>query len=183
MKGAWVIGIPPYAELLLGLGLIAVVVAAFIAKHLYDKAKKSRQRTAMQAAPPYEKRGLLTEYETAFYQQLVPIAHKKGLHVLAKVRIADFVGVRAGLPPEEWGRCFSKIKSKHVDFILADGATLEPRLLLELDDSTHRTETAQARDALVDQIYAQAGYPILHITDMKDLEARITQALRQADND
>lgn len=182
MKGAWLAGIPPFAELLLGLGLIAVVVAAFFLKYFYDKAKKRRAKEAAEAAPIYEKRALLTDYEAACYQQLAPIARRQGLHILTKVRIADFVGVRSGLPPEEWGRCFSKIKAKHVDFILAEEGTLEPRLLLELDDSTHLSEAAQARDALVDQIYAQAGYPVLHITDLKNLEQQVAQALRQADH-
>ena len=178
----WFMELPLPAQLFVGFALIAAVAAVFFAVRLSRRAAQAPP-AGEKEAPVYEKRSLLTEYEAALYEQLVPIARKNGLHILAKVRIADFVGVRSGLPAQEWGRCFGKIKAKHVDFILADEKTLQPRVLIELDDSTHKTETVQARDALVDEIYAQAGYPIIHITDIKDLEARVREALRRTEQD
>ena len=46
---------------------------------------------------PYEPRPLLTPNEERFYQALLPLAARYELHLLAKVRVADFVGVRSGL--------------------------------------------------------------------------------------
>lgn len=126
---------------------------------------------------PYEPRPLLTDNEDRFYQALRPIADRCGLHLLAKVRVADFIGVCSGLEKTEYGRFFSKIQAKHVDFMLSDPDTLEPVLLVEVDDSTHDTASRQERDDFLDGVYRQAGIPILHIREMEQLEEAILQLL------
>ena len=126
---------------------------------------------------PYEPRPLLTSNEERFYQALRPIAERYGLHILSKVRLADFVGVRPGLEKNEYGRYFSKIQAKHVDFLLADPEVLEPVLLIEVDDSTHEAPSRQSRDDFVDGVYREIGLPILHVWDLEELEEAVAEIL------
>ncbi len=126
---------------------------------------------------PYEPRPLLTPNEERFYQALLPLAARYELHLLAKVRVADFVGVRSGLEKNDYGRYFSKIQAKHVDFMLADPEVLEPVLLIEVDDSSHETASRQDRDTFVDGVYREIGLPILHVWDPEELEEAIAQVL------
>ena len=55
-----------------------------------------------------------------------------------------------------------KIQAKHVDFVLCD-AKLVARYIIELDDSTHDTESRKKRDAFVDEVVQSVGYQILHV--------------------
>ena len=58
----------------------------------------------------------------------------------------------------ETGRC----SIKHVDSLLCDTRTTRPRLIIELDDSSHNRPKRHARDAFLDRVCGDAGLPILH---------------------
>lgn len=57
----------------------------------------------------------------------------------------------------------NKINQKVIDFVLIDRETFAPRVLVELDDSSHQRAERQKRDADVDRIAAAAGLPIVHV--------------------
>ena len=57
----------------------------------------------------------------------------------------------------------NRIDRKHVDFLICDPSTLSPQFGIELDDSSHQRADRQKRDAFVDQVFHEAGLPILHI--------------------
>lgn len=69
---------------------------------------------------PYHKKLLLTQNEYYFYKRLKEsISTAKNIQILAKIRLADIIEVNYGLSKQEWGKYFSKIKSKHIDFAIA----------------------------------------------------------------
>ncbi|MDX1520214.1 MAG: DUF2726 domain-containing protein [Anaerolineae bacterium] len=55
----------------------------------------------------------------------------------------------------------NKINRKHIDFLLCEPKTMRPLLGLELDDASHNAADRQARDELVEQVFAAAGLPLL----------------------
>lgn len=125
----------------------------------------------------YKKNELLTPAEKDFFKILIQAA--SAYYIFPKVRMADFIKVEA-LTPQEWGKAFSKIKAKHIDFLLADKSTLEPVLAIELDDKTHQRPDRQQRDVFVDQTLTKIGLPILRIKtapyyNQHDLETKITR--------
>lgn len=126
---------------------------------------------------PYEKKFLLTKDEWVFYKELRRIAQKHGLHVLAKIRMADLIQVKGGLSHPEWEAAFRRIKAKHVDFVLANPVNLYPLLLIELDGPSHRSEAARRRDRFVNDAYRTAGLPILHVRGAARLEEHICTEL------
>ena len=57
----------------------------------------------------------------------------------------------------------NRIDRKHVDFVLCNPKTMQPALVVELDDSTHQRKDRQERDELIDAAFAVAELPILHV--------------------
>ncbi len=118
------------------------------------------RRLLAEGPMPYEKRpSLLTPAELQFFAVLREVTD--GLTIVAMVRLADVIQVPSGtLKRQGWQ---NRIQAKHLDFVLVDPATFEPRLAIELDDSSHRRADRAARDAFVDAALADAGLPLLRV--------------------
>lgn len=55
------------------------------------------------------------------------------------------------------------INQKSVDFLLCDKTYINPRLAIELDDTTHEREDRKERDEIVEGILSAANFPLLRI--------------------
>lgn len=127
---------------------------------------------------PYIKPYLLTKNEWRFYKALKPITDKYRLHILAKVRLADLVSVKKGLNKSDNYRAFAKIKSKHVDFVLANPANLAVKCVIELDDSSHDEIDRQQRDYFLDKVCETVKLPLIHCKDASGIEDKICETLK-----
>lgn len=127
---------------------------------------------------PYYRRWLLTNHEVQFYNILKEIAEENNLTILSKVRLADLIGVKNGLPSRRWGMYFGKIKAKHIDFIIADKVRLNPLLLIEVDDNSHNKPDRQERDYFVDKACTDAGYNIMHTRSIYNFKESVCKELK-----
>ena len=93
---------------------------------------------------------------------LKPILEGEGLRICPKVRLLDLVEPKKGTDGKQRQTLLNKIQSKHVDFAICD-EKLNVLLILELDDSSHDTETRKQRDTFVDSVLTGSGYKILHV--------------------
>lgn len=128
--------------------------------------------------------GLFTPAEQLFLSSLEIALEGIPVKLFGKVRIADIIKVKPGLERGDYSGAFSKIRSKHVDFVLTHPLTTAPLLVIELDDSTHDQHERKVRDAFVDEAMYQAQIPILHVPLRKryheqNLRAQIVEILRQ----
>lgn len=109
---------------------------------------------------PYRLRdNFLSAAELSFFHVLRS-AIKDQYIVTTKVRVSDLLYVvqrRSNM------KHANKIDRKHVDFVLCDPRTMQPQLVIELDDSSHARLDRSDRDALVDAAFAAAEFPILHV--------------------
>ena len=135
--------------------ILAAVTAAFLLLFLLLHLFRPKDKY------PYERRDLLTSNELEFYQILYPIVCRHGWQLLMKMRLADIMAVRKGT--EEYMKYFNKIKAKHTDFVFCDPDTLEILAGLELDDPSHERPDRMERDAFVDNAYAAADIPLIHV--------------------
>lgn len=122
---------------------------------------------------PYRKKHLVSNREFIFYNELKMIARKLNLCILCKIRVADLVEVYGTNNNSEYYKYFGKIKSKHIDFALANQENLDIILLIEIDDSSHDKKDRKERDEFVNSVYEKCGYKILHIRDTILLEEKI----------
>jgi hypothetical protein len=127
---------------------------------------------------PYTKRAsLLTPAELRFYRVLLQ-ALPNGMTAFVKVRLMDIVNV----PDKAWREYGAPASGMHLDFVLADTATAEVRLVIELDDRSHLRPEVRERDRFKDDALASADVPILRVVvgwyDVGELRARIAVATR-----
>jgi hypothetical protein len=109
---------------------------------------------------PYGQRdAFLSPAEQSFFQVLRTIVQPEH-YLLTKVNLADLFFVRQ---PHKNQAARNRINRKHVDFVLCDGATMQPLLGIELDDASHQRQDRRERDEFVDQVFSAAGLPILHV--------------------
>lgn len=131
---------------------------------------------------PYIRKLLLSSYEYKFYKIIKPICDKYNLHILSKVRLIDFVGVKKGLKGNEAFGFISKIKQKHVDFLICNPDNLYPLAVIELDDSTHQSLKSQESDKLKNQVLSSAGIKIYRIININEGIEKIFQEIKASAN-
>ena len=83
--------------------------------------------------------------------------------IAPKVRLADVLTVRPGLPRSQFQRAFNRIAAKHADFVICRATDYSIAAVIELDDQSHRRQSRIIRDEFVDQALTTAGIPILHV--------------------
>lgn len=155
--------------------VVALAIIALIAILLYTVLSKGFGRL------PYRKTDhLLTPAERSFFGVLGQ-AVDNDLYIFAKVRLSDLLWLPQNTRDRQ--RYFNRIQSKHVDFVLCDRVTTEPRLLIELDDSSHRRAARASRDAFLDQAASQAGLfilrvPVKHSYSVGELRQVISSVLK-----
>lgn len=126
---------------------------------------------------PYVKKNLMTKNEWYFYKQLKPVADKLNYSILCKVRVADLVDIEKGLDKSQWQTAFNRINKKHIDFVLCKPENLYPELLIELDDSTHKSDKVAKRDEFIEKLYGKTGYKLLRVQGGGNIEDKIRTAL------
>ena len=141
-----------------------------------DSGDGSRERELL----PYRRRDdFLSAAELKFFHVLKGVVGQH-FHVCAKVRISDLLYVVNR--NKNMGHA-NRIDRKHVDFVLCDPQGMQPKLVIELDDSSHQRADRKKRDELVDAAFAAAEVPILHVTcrsqyQTEDLKQQIRTALK-----
>ena len=158
--------------LYVSLAAAALAVVAVLLWRILGRRRAARPRL------PYTKRAsLLTPAEQRFYRVLLQ-AVPSGLTAFVKVRLLDVVNV----PHRAWREHGAPASGMHLDFVLADAATTEVRLVVELDDRTHERPEVRQRDRFKDDALASAGVPMLRVNvgryDVGELTARIAAARR-----
>ena len=126
-----------------GLWIILFLIVVFlVADKFFGISDKFKEFLKPPPEYPYCKKTLLTEHETEFYKKIKPLVDSYGLCILAKTRLADLVDVKSS----EDKTSFSKIKSKHIDFVIAEPDDMTAECLIELDDSSHEAPERQELD-------------------------------------
>lgn len=126
---------------------------------------------------PYVRKNLMTKNEWYFYKQLKPVADKLNYSILCKVRVADLVDIEKGLDKSQWQTAFNRINKKHIDFVLCKPENLYPELLIELDDSTHKSDKVAKRDEFIEKLYEKTGYKLLRVQGGGNIEDKIRTVL------
>lgn len=167
-------------ELMIILIIISVVIALIISIVSNKINEKKMYTNTLQpgAQLPYHSKYILTKNEYYFYRNLKTTANKYGLQILTKIRLADLVEVNKGLSQREWATYFGKIKSKHVDFAIADDMKIVA--LIELDDNSHKRQDRIERDMFVDHVLRGCGYTVIHTYGNIEMIDQVLNSYRSA---
>jgi len=124
------------------------------------KEGKSEENEKVTDLPYQRVDPFLSPAERSFFGAL-ELAVGSSYRIFSKVRLADVIGTREGLSPSRQTSAFNSIKSKHLDFVLCDPATLSVVLAIELDDASHRKPDAAKRDGFIAAALLAASLPLL----------------------
>lgn len=142
---------------------IIIVAGAFVA------TKSSSSKPSQMAAQRYfysKKDAIMTPAETAFYKRLAHITAGKYI-VFPQIHLSALL--KNETKGRYWKAAFQRINRTSVDYVLADGESLQAVYVVELDDWSHDNAKRRARDAGVAQILADAKIPLVRFRNVNDM--------------
>lgn len=92
--------------------------------------------------------------------------------ILAKVCLADVIGVKPELSGIARRIAVSRIKGRHIDFVAYHPLTFEVAFAVALDDQGIAHSQRQPRDEFVDNVLKGAGIPIIHFNVHRTYKVR-----------
>jgi len=130
--------------------------------------------------PYFLRDDFLSPAEVSLFHVLEKMVQGQKL-ILSKVSLGDLFYVSS---KDNSTTYYNKINRKHVDFLLCDPKTLNPFLGIELDDSSHKRADRVERDDFVNEVFAAAGLPLVHVPaqqtyNIQELASLFKQALAQ----
>lgn len=86
-----------------------------------------------------------------------------GYRVFGKVRVADLALVKPGLSNSARQGALNRVGSKHVDFVVCRASDLSLVCAVELNDKSHASKRAQARDELLRKVCRAIALPLFEV--------------------
>lgn len=135
----------------------------------------TRRRKPTGVGYPYTAIGnLFTANERDFLRVLEQAAPES--RIFGKVRLADVIAVRKGLPKSAWQRAFNRIGNKHLDFVLCQPEDLSIRCVIELDDKSHKRADRMQRDAFLEAALHAAQVTLVRVKSRKSYDVTSLRA-------
>jgi hypothetical protein len=143
--------------------IVVLVVLAFVV-FVVLAALKNKQGAAGSVGFPYQPaKTLFSPAERSFLgvlDQVVGPEHR----VFGKVRVADVATVKPGLGNSARQGALNRIASKHFDFVVCRASDLVVVCAVELNDKSHSSQRAQARDDLLLKVCQAINLPLLTVS-------------------
>jgi hypothetical protein len=143
--------------------LLAVLVAVVIALVLLAAFKQRAAGSTGSIGFPYQAAGPLFSPAERSFLGVLDSAVGPEYRVFGKVRVADVATVRAGLGQAARQGALNRIAAKHFDFVVCRANDMAVVAAVELNDRSHASQRAQARDELLANVCRAVQLPLLTI--------------------
>lgn len=140
------------------LGLVIIVALAFL---VFLKAKVQGESVSLDY--PYVKQEVLFSPAERSFLGVLTQAVGNEAQIFGKVRVADIITPKKGMPRSDWQKAFNKISGKHFDFILCDKDDLSILCVVELDDSSHNAKNRKERDLFLVGACKSSSVPLIQV--------------------
>ena len=137
------------------LGILGSILLAFIVK--YSQKANLNQEFPYRRIDP-----LFTPTERSFLGVLQKAAGDQ-VNIFGKVRVADVINPQKGLSRSEWQKAFNRIANKHFDFLICRSDDLSALCVIELNDSSHKSQKRSQRDEFLSAACSEANLPFIQI--------------------
>lgn len=159
--------------------IFVVVIVAFVV--LAAVASKQKGGGSSVGLPYRLEKSLFSAAERSFLgvlDQAVGPEHR----VFGKVRVADLAAVKPGLSQSARRGALNRVGSKHFDFVVCRASDLAVVCVVELNDKSHASKRAQARDELLTNVCRVIGLPLLKVPAkrsyvMQELRTQVLSAI------
>lgn len=139
--------------------LVALAFAVFVV-FVFVLVSRNKQGGASIAFPYRRSKTLFSAAERSFLgvlDQAVGPDHR----VFGKVRVADIASVEAGLSNSARQGALNRIAAKHFDYVVCRASDLSVVCVVELNDKSHASQRAQARDDFLAKVCQTVNLPLL----------------------
>lgn len=160
-------------------GLIGVLLVVFLAVVLLAVLKKGGVSSGSVGFPYQRAKALFSPAERSFLgviDQAVGPQHR----VFGKVRVADVASVKAGLGNAARQGALNRIAAKHFDFVVCRASDLAIVCAIELNDKSHASARAQARDELLIKVCEAIQLPLVTMSAKQGYAVPDVRALFEA---
>ena len=142
--------------------LVLLAIVVFVV-FIVLAALKNKQGGSGKLGFPYQPaKPLFSAAERSFlgvFDQAVGPEHR----VFGKVRVADVAAVKSGLGNSARQGALNRIAAKHFDFLVCRSGDLSVVCAVELNDKSHASQRAQARDELLANVCRVINLPLLTV--------------------
>jgi hypothetical protein len=138
--------------------LVIVVVAA-----LFLAVASKKAGTGSKIGFPYVPTQALFSPAERSFLGILDQAVGPGHRVFGKVRVADLASVKSGLDTAARQGALNRVAAKHFDFVVCRASDLAVVFAVELNDSSHSSKRAQARDELLTKVCEAIGLPLFQV--------------------
>jgi hypothetical protein len=143
--------------------LIVVFVVVVVVGVLFVMAQKKTPGSSSKIAYPYQAAGPLFSAAERSFLGVLDTAVGPEYRVFGKVRVADVASVRSGLGNSARQGALNRIAAKHFDFVVCRATDMTVVAAIELNDRSHASQRAQARDDLLANVCRVINLPLLTI--------------------
>ncbi|MGB7422753.1 MAG: DUF2726 domain-containing protein [Comamonas sp.] len=141
--------------LMLAVAVLVVVVLAAIAIKMVGGGGRI-------GYPYVQVKALFTPAERSFLGAL-DTAVGPQRRVFGKVRIADIAGIKPGLGKSARQAALNRVIAKHFDFVVCRASDLAVLCVVELNDKSHASKSAQARDEVKRRVCEAVHIPLIEV--------------------
>ena len=158
----------------------AIFGGLFILKEILLPEKGSKKK---KIEFKYKKKdSILTKPEMDFYREISSVLNDKYI-LLPQVHLSSILEHK--IAGQNWKSALNHIQRKSVDFVIFEKQNLEPKIVIEVDDSSHQREDRIERDGVVKEIFELAGLTFLrtgynslnNVTEMESFKKQILEKL------
>ena len=143
--------------------LVLLVIVVFVVLVVLASLKSKQSGGSGKIGFPYQPaKPLFSAAERSFLgvlDQAVGPEHR----VFGKVRVADVAAVKSGLGNSARQGALNRIAAKHFDFLVCRSGDLAVVCAVELNDKSHSSQRAQARDELLANVCRVINLPLLTV--------------------
>lgn len=146
--------------------LITALLLLLIIGVAFGFVKKAKLRAANEF--PYQKtRTFLSSAEQSFLDVLEEILDS-GYRVFSKIRLADVVQVKNGLPRAAEQRALNSISARHADFLICSASDMSIRGAIDLDDRPHDDPRRDLEELFIEKVFEASQIPLLRVKAQAD---------------
>jgi hypothetical protein len=120
----------------------------------------------------------MTKSETDFFRVLKRVLGEN-YYIFPQIHLGVLISPRVRWTKGWWlwRKAFFYSDRYSVDYVICDTGTVEPKLVIELDDASHHREKRRRRDRIVNAMLNGAGITIIHISsdETRDVQAVVAK--------
>lgn len=117
-------------------------------------------------------RYFVSDAEASFFRVLRSVVGDRG-HVLAQVSLRQLLWLPGNSRSNPGrGTWQNKVAARTVDFVVCHPATLQPLVVIELDEPSHAEARRQTRDEEVEAMLRKADMPVLRVLTSRGYSTR-----------